>query len=115
MPGFRLTPELIKKASTDSYATADQVWQQLAVLRNYVLELEQTWHGVAQDTFQQLMNDWDVYARMMNDALRDIGQGLDGNYVNYIDTEQENIRNLQPVSGHPMPGRPGFDLPPSRF
>ncbi|MFF5076586.1 WXG100 family type VII secretion target [Actinoplanes sp. NPDC000266] len=115
MPGFQLTPELIKKASLDSYATADSVWQHLAELRNYVLELEQTWQGVAQNTFQQLMTDFDIYARMMNDALRDIGQGLDGNYVNYLDTEQQNIANLKPVSGQLMPGQTGFDLPPSRF
>jgi WXG100 family type VII secretion target len=115
MPGFRVTPEMVHAASISCTQTADQVWQQLAVLRNYVVALEQVWQGIAQDTFQELMTNWDIYARMMHDALTDIALGLEGNHVNYVDTEVENIHNLQPIDGQLMPGQPGFSLPPARF
>jgi WXG100 family type VII secretion target len=115
MPGFRVTPEMVHGASISCSQTAEQISQQLGVLRNYVVGLEASWHGVAQDTFQQLMTDWDIYARMMHDALTNISLGLQGNFVNYTDTEAENVRNLQPIGGQAMPGQPGFDLPPARF
>jgi WXG100 family type VII secretion target len=112
---FFVTPEMVSDASVSCHQTAGQIHEQLDELRIYVTGLEAIWHGVAQDTFQELMHDYDIYARLMHDALVDIGLGLSGNYVNYRETEEENIRGLQPVDGQPMPGQPGFELPPSRF
>lgn len=113
-PGYQVTPHALQAASVSCTTTADEVWQQLASLRNYVVALEGKWNGMAQDTFQALMTDYDVYARMLNDALRDISLGLQGNQVNYTDTEQQNINNLKPIEGDLMPGQ-GVGLPPARF
>ncbi|RKR89421.1 WXG100 family type VII secretion target [Micromonospora pisi] len=114
-PGFNVTPEMVHSASVSCNQTAEEIARQLSALRTYVVSLEGNWRGIAQDTFQELMNDYDVYSRMMHDALTDISLGLQGNQVNYTDAEMQNIRNLQPVDGQLMPGQPGFELPPARF
>lgn len=111
---FKVTPEMLSAASTACTNTAGQISAQLAVLRNYVVNLEGQWHGVAANTFSELMSDYDVYTRMMNDALTDIGSGLAGNAVNYTEAEQQNINSLQPVNGQAVPGQ-GTTLPPSNF
>jgi WXG100 family type VII secretion target len=111
---FKVTPEMLSAASTACTNTAEQISTQLAVLRSYVVNLEGQWHGVAASTFSELMNDYDVYTRMMNDALTDIGSGLAGNVVNYTEAEQQNINSLQPVNGQALPGQ-GTVLPPSNF
>jgi WXG100 family type VII secretion target len=114
MPGFRVTPEMVQGASISCGRTAEEVSQQLGVLRNYVVGLESTWHGLAQDTFQELMASWDRYAQMMHHSLTEIGAGLQSNYVNYAETEGHNVRTLQPA-GDFGTGTAGVDLPPSRF
>jgi uncharacterized protein YukE len=61
------------------------------------------WQGVASGTFQVLMHDFDVFAEMLNQALTDIAQGLNGNYVNYASTEEEIVKGLRSVNGS-IPG-----------
>jgi WXG100 family type VII secretion target len=112
---FKVTPEMLSAASSNCTSTAEEISQQLSSLRNYVVNLEAVWHGVAADTFSELMADYDVYVRMMHDALTDIGSGLMGNQVNYTAAEQSNINSLQPVNGAPVPGQPGSSLPPGNF
>jgi WXG100 family type VII secretion target len=111
---FKVTPEMLSAASASCTNTAEQISAQLSVLRNYVVNLEAQWHGVAASTFSELMADYDVYTRMMNDALTDIGSGLAGNQVNYTEAEQSNINSLQPVGGQAVPGQ-GTTLPPANF
>jgi WXG100 family type VII secretion target len=112
---FRVTPELVHDAALSCTSTATEIDAQLSSLRSYVSSLEEIWRGIAQETFQELMHDYDIYARMMHDALTDIATGLTTNHFNYASTEAANIRSLQPVDGAPMPGQPGFHLPPHRF
>ncbi|MFJ3639683.1 WXG100 family type VII secretion target [Streptomyces sp. NPDC090108] len=92
---YRVTPEYLSSARSDTYTTADTIREQLAELKSYVTSLESTWGGVAHDTFNVLMQEWNVYAAMLHDALTDIGKGLDGTYVNYIGSEEQNIKTLQ--------------------
>jgi WXG100 family type VII secretion target len=112
---IRVTPELVHEAAANCTTTAAEIDAQLSALRSYVSSLEEIWRGIAQDTFQELMSDYDIYARMMHDALTDIATGLTTNQFNYVDKEAANIRNLKPVHGTLMPGQPGFHLPPNRF
>ncbi|GAA2373634.1 WXG100 family type VII secretion target [Dactylosporangium salmoneum] len=100
---FKVTPEYVANAAANCDATANEIQAQLAALKSYVVNLEATYHGVAATTFQALMQDYDTFGRMLNNALTDIGSGLRGNYVNYTDTEQQNISNLVPIQGD-LPG-----------
>src|SRR5690242_13972395 len=92
---YAVTPEYLAQARTDTLNTAQRIEEQLGQLKSYVQELESAWGGVARDTFLVLMQDYDIYARMLHDALTDIASGLQGTYANYINSEAQNINNLR--------------------
>lgn len=100
---FKVTPEYVSNAAVSCQNTADEISSQLSTLRSYVVNLEAVYHGVAATTFQTLMAEYDRFSQMLNHALVGIGQGLRGNYVNYTETETQNIANLAPISGN-IPG-----------
>ncbi|NUQ97851.1 MAG: WXG100 family type VII secretion target [Streptomyces sp.] len=94
---FKVTPEMVSQAATSCDRTAGDLQGQLADLKNYVVGLEASWQGIAQRTFQDLMQEYDIYSRMLHDALTDIASGLRGNYVNYVDAEQQNIKSIDAI------------------
>ncbi|SRR6266702_7350027 len=94
MTDFRVTPESVSQAASSCNSTADEVQGQLAGLKTYVVNLEAVWGGIASNTFQELMGLYDTYSAMLDQALRDIGSGLNGNYVNYTESEQSNLKNV---------------------
>jgi WXG100 family type VII secretion target len=100
---FKVTPEEVMSAATAANNTANTVADQLAAIKSYVMSFEGAWQGIAANTFQALMHDYDVYGIMLQQALTGISQGLHGNYVNYSDSESQNLRNLQTVNGS-IPG-----------
>lgn len=92
---FRVTPEYLMQSAANTDSTAAEIDGILSQIRTYVVSLEASWQGVAQQTFQTLMAEYDVYARMLHDSLTDIASGLRGNAVNYRDSEEANINNLK--------------------
>ncbi|HEY6494948.1 MAG TPA: WXG100 family type VII secretion target [Trebonia sp.] len=100
---FKVTPAEVQAAATAADNTANTVAEQLAGIKSYVMSFEGVWQGMAANTFQALMHDYDVFGTMLYDALTGIGQGLHGNYANYTESESQNIRNLQTVNGS-IPG-----------
>jgi WXG100 family type VII secretion target len=94
---FRVTPADISAAATAAERTTDNVTEQLAGVKSYVLSFEGAWQGMAANTFQSLMHEYDVYGLMLTQALADISQGLRGNYANYTDSESQNMTNLVKV------------------
>ncbi|MFE9453525.1 WXG100 family type VII secretion target [Streptomyces sp. NPDC006739] len=94
---FKVTPEMVSQAATSCDGTAAELQAQLADLKTYVVNLEASWQGIAQNTFQDLMQEYDIYSRMLHDALTDIASGLRGNYVNYTDAEQQNIKSINTI------------------
>jgi WXG100 family type VII secretion target len=92
---FRVTPEYLAQSATSTDNTAAEIDTILAQIRSYVMSLEASWQGIAQQTFQTLMAEYDVYAKMLHDSLTDIASGLRGNYVNYDASERANINNLK--------------------
>ncbi|WP_422747575.1 WXG100 family type VII secretion target [Micromonospora sp. WMMD1219] len=98
MDHILVTPEMLNSGAASCDATASAVQSDLADLRNYVVGLQATWHGVAARQFEQLMHDFDTFGNMLNDALTDIGSGLRTNYVNYVESETANINSLIAVN-----------------
>lgn len=92
---YRVTPEYLATAATSTDNTAAEIDAILGQIRAYVVNLEASWQGIAYNTFQTLMAEYDIYAKMLHDSLTDIASGLRGNYVNYTESEQTNINNLQ--------------------
>ncbi|MFK0156987.1 WXG100 family type VII secretion target [Streptomyces sp. NPDC090499] len=97
MTDFKVTPEQISMAAAACDSKAGEIDGQLSNLKNYVANMEASWQGIAQDTFQALMQEYDIYSRMLHDALTDIAGGLRGNYVNYGDAEQQNINSINTI------------------
>lgn len=100
---FKVTPAEISTAAANCDSTATELAAQLDSLRQYVMGLEAEWQGIAAQTFTSLMADYQIYSTMLHNALTDIASGLRGNYVNYTDSEDTNIANLQQVGGE-IPG-----------
>ncbi|MFF5173267.1 WXG100 family type VII secretion target [Micromonospora sp. NPDC000089] len=103
MDHILVTPEMISDAAASCDTTATDIDGELAALRSYVVNLQGIWHGVASDQFNILMHDFDVFGKMLHDALTDIASGLRGNFVNYVDAEQANVSSLVAVNGD-IPG-----------
>ncbi|MEV0473635.1 WXG100 family type VII secretion target [Streptomyces prunicolor] len=100
---YRVTPHYLASAAANCTKTAGDLDVLLASIRSYVLSLEAVWQGIAQQQFDALMLDYDTFARMLHDALTGIAGGLNGNYVNYTESEQANINNLVRINGD-IPG-----------
>jgi WXG100 family type VII secretion target len=115
MRDFQVTPEMLAAGALSCQQTAQFIDDRLSALRSYIVSLESEWQGVAKTTFDELMRNYDVYARMMHNSLTDIGSGLRGNMVNYVDAEGVNVRQLAGVDGHAMPGQAGSSFPAPRF
>ncbi|MFF2524086.1 WXG100 family type VII secretion target [Streptomyces liangshanensis] len=94
---YSVTPGELLAAANSTNTTAQELDAQLSALKTYVIGLEEAWHGMAANEFQDLMVQWDTYARMLNDALTSIAGGLQGNYGNYDVSEQRNLTNLSSV------------------
>ncbi|MEU3460552.1 WXG100 family type VII secretion target [Streptomyces sp. NPDC006733] len=97
MAGYSVTPEGVASAAAYVTTQAVDVDAKIAALRTYVAGLGNIWQGSAHAAFETLMMDYDIYARMMHDALSDIASGLRGNYVSYTESEQANLANLRHV------------------
>ncbi|MFG1607862.1 WXG100 family type VII secretion target [Actinoplanes sp. NPDC049265] len=100
---IEVTPQMITAGANDCRTTAGDIDQALAKLKTYVMDVQARWHGIASDQFDQLMHDFDVYGRMLHDSLTDIGQGLDHNARNYVESELANIKDLVAVNND-IPG-----------
>ncbi|MFD9812047.1 WXG100 family type VII secretion target [Streptomyces sp. NPDC059080] len=93
--GFKVTPEMIAQAASSCDNTAADVETKLQNLKAYVISLEQSWQGIAHNTFQIYMAEYDTYAQMLHNALTDIASGLRGNEVNYKESEQDNLNRIR--------------------
>ncbi|WP_329138377.1 WXG100 family type VII secretion target [Streptomyces sp. NBC_01476] len=95
--GYQVTPEQVSTAAASCTSTAADVQQRLAALKSYVVNMEAMWQGVAANTFQQMMAEYDILSKMLHDALTDIASGLNGNYVNYTESEQANVNSITSI------------------
>ncbi len=112
MNPFGVTPEQVAAASSNAQATATEIDGQLTSLRTFVeQEIGPTWLGVSATTFQSVMQDFQNYARNLHHALTEIGDGLAGNFENYVDMEAQvnaNLGGLVSING----GMPPAHLDP---
>lgn len=96
--GLTVTPEDVSNASVSCSRTAGNIQEQLGQLKAYVGQMEGIWGGVAANTFQDLMLNYDTYSSMLYNALMDISSGLNGNYVNYTQGETANVNSINNVN-----------------
>ncbi|MGW7487222.1 WXG100 family type VII secretion target [Streptomyces sp. NPDC054786] len=99
---YNVTPGELHRAAANATATAADIDQKLQNLRSFCVGLESVWHGIAQQQFEVLMQEYHQLSQMLNRSLDGIAKGLHGTYLNYVDSEQQNISNLRAL---------GDDLP----
>ncbi|GAA1274271.1 hypothetical protein GCM10009665_72260 [Kitasatospora nipponensis] len=106
--GFRVTPEEVQTASVQVDSTATAIQEQLDALKAYVrTNVETYWQGQAHQAFDLYMQEWDVYAAMLHEALTGIAQGLRGTYVNYAQSEDSALRKIDQLQSELPPLRLG--------
>jgi WXG100 family type VII secretion target len=103
---YRVTPEYLAGAAADTSNTASEIEGQLGEIRTYVNSLEAVWGGIAHGRFVGLMAEYDILANMLHEAMIGIAGGLHGNYINYTQSEQQNLTNLAAIEAS-LPGGPG--------
>jgi WXG100 family type VII secretion target len=94
MAGYKVTLDDLQAAATYVQARANTINQQIEALGQYAQGLSEFWQGPAQAAFETLMADYRTYATMLDNALTDISQGLNGNFVNYQSAEQANLNSI---------------------
>ncbi|MEV6598530.1 WXG100 family type VII secretion target [Actinoplanes sp. NPDC051346] len=100
MTHYNVTPEYVATAATQCDNTANNVLTQLTALQQFVTGLGASWFGVTSAQFAEMMNNFHVYSILLHDALVNIGQGLSGNFVNYVNSEADNLQNLLAIDGN---------------
>ncbi|MEV5151370.1 WXG100 family type VII secretion target [Streptomyces werraensis] len=95
---YQTTPQDLKAKATDIRSTERNVQAELDALKSYVVGMEAKWKGIASNTFQELMREWDTYAAQLQTALLAIAAGLDSTAGNYLGSEHSNLTNLNRVS-----------------
>jgi hypothetical protein len=115
---FAVTPDGVQNAALSCDQAANDVLTQLGNLQTFVQNLvgESTadlaagagasgvgagsayqWMGVTAAQFGEMMNNVQVYSMMLHDALIDIENGLKGNFVNYVNSEADNLAGIQNI------------------
>jgi WXG100 family type VII secretion target len=95
--GYGTTTEEMHRAAQRVLSVNDQVQANLAALRNQMAPLAGAWQGQASTAFQALMARWDADARTLNEALRGIGEAIQGTGQNYAQAEEQQSRSLSSI------------------
>lgn len=96
-PGFGTTTEEMANAGRQVLSVNETVQADLASLRTRLVPLAGGWRGEAATVFTQLMARWDADAAALNQALRTIGQSIEGSGTTYRTNENEYSNTLSNI------------------
>lgn len=95
--GFGTTVEEMQRAGRHVFTVNDTVQADLATLRGQLGPLAGAWRGEASTAFAGLMARWDADARVLSEALRAIGEAIQGSGTSYQAQEQQHTSNLSTI------------------
>jgi WXG100 family type VII secretion target len=95
--GFGTTVEEMQRAGRHVFAVNDTVQADLAALRGQLTPLAGAWRGEASAAFTALMARWDADARSLNDALRGIGEAIQGSGRTYQQQEEQASAGMSAI------------------
>jgi WXG100 family type VII secretion target len=95
--GFGTTVEEMQRAGKHVFTVNDTVQADLATLRSRLVPLAGAWRGDAATAFTTLMARWDADAKLLNDALRGIGEAIQGSGVSYQTQEDQQASSLSSI------------------
>lgn len=95
--GFGTTTEEMQKAGKHVLSVNDVVQGDLSALRGQLAPLAGAWQGDAARRFMELMVRWDTDARLLGDALRGIGEAIQGSALTYQQQEDRQSGDLSAI------------------
>ncbi|HXV92351.1 MAG TPA: WXG100 family type VII secretion target [Pseudonocardia sp.] len=95
--GFGTTVEEMQRAGGHVIAVNEAVQADLAALRAKLAPLAGAWRGDAAGAFAGLMSRWDADARALAEALRSIGQAIQGSGRSYQEQEEQQSGGLSTI------------------
>ncbi|GEL16247.1 WXG100 family type VII secretion target [Pseudonocardia asaccharolytica] len=95
--GFGTTTEEMARAGRHVLEVNDAVQSELSVLRGRLAPLAGAWRGDAATAFASLMARWDADARSLSEALRGIGEAIQGSAQAYQRQEDEQAGGLSSI------------------
>ncbi|MGE3287533.1 MAG: WXG100 family type VII secretion target [Pseudonocardia sp.] len=98
MSQFTTTTEEMAQAARHVRAVDEAVQGDLATLRGQLAPLAGAWQGAAATEFTRLMARWDTSAAQLNQALRDIGESIDGSARNYQAQEDAQASSMSTIT-----------------
>ena len=95
--GFGTTVEVMARAARHVLAVDVEVQAYLAALRGQLAPLAGAWRGDAATAFAGLMARWDADARSLSEALRAIGEAIEGSGRSYQQQEEAQSSGLSAI------------------
>jgi len=95
--GFGTSVEEMQAAAKHVLTVNDTVQSDLAALRSRLAPLAGAWRGDASAAFATLMARWDAEAKSLNDALRGIGESIQGSGVSYQAQEDQHTSDMSAI------------------
>lgn len=96
--GFGTTTEEMERAGRHVLSVNEMVQGDLSALRGQLGPLAAMWQGRAALEFANLMSRWDAGAMSLNDALRGIGESIQGSARSYEQQEDEQRSSMSSIS-----------------
>lgn len=95
--GFGTTTEEMERAGRHVLSVNETVQADLSALRGRLGPLAGLWRGRASVEFTNLMTRWDASASRLNEALRGIGESIQGSARSYEQQEQAQAEGLSSI------------------
>jgi WXG100 family type VII secretion target len=95
--GFGTSVEEMQAAGKHVFTVNDGVQADLASLRSRLAPLAGAWRGDAAAAFATLMARWDLEAKALSDALRGIGESIQGSGTSYQAQEEQHTGDLSAI------------------
>jgi WXG100 family type VII secretion target len=95
--GFGTSVEEMQRAGKHVFTVNDTVQAELATLRSRLAPLAGAWRGEAATAFQALMVRWDANATSLGEALRAIGEAIQGSGASYQAQEEQHTGDLSAI------------------
>jgi WXG100 family type VII secretion target len=96
-PGFGTTTEEMVNAGRHVLNVNESVQADLSMLRTRLVPLAAGWRGEAATVFTRLMARWDADAAALSQALRTIGESVEGSGVTYRNNEDQYTDSLSTI------------------
>jgi len=95
--GFGTTTEEMDRAGRHVLSVNETVQGDLSALRSQLVPLAGMWKGRAAQEFSNLMTRWDAGASQLNQALRGIGESIQGSARSYEQQEDQQLASMSSI------------------